>query len=53
LIKFFIEEVKIEFTKKEMISYGGYCLLAEFFEKVGLKERVKEIVPIEGGAKGE
>jgi len=42
-----INKVKIRFTSKEMTSYGGFSLLAAFFEKIRLKEWIEQAIPIQ------
>ena len=41
-----INKVRIEFTDKKMTAYGGFSLLAAFFEKIKLREIVQETIPI-------
>ncbi len=41
-----INKVRIEFTDKKMTAYGGFSLLAAFFEKINLKGILKEVIPI-------
>lgn len=41
-----VNKVGIEFTGKEMTSYGGFSLLAMFFEKIRLKEALTKIIPV-------
>ena len=42
-----INGVKIGFTEKKITSYGGFSMLAMFFEKIGLKNGIKTIMPIQ------
>jgi hypothetical protein len=35
-----VNKTKIAFTNKPMTAYGGFSLLAAFFEKIGLKEMI-------------
>src|SRR3990172_3344393 len=39
--------VKLNFTKKLMTPYGGFAILAKLFEKLGLKEQLEAIFPVE------
>ncbi len=41
-----INGVKIGYTEKKITSYGGFSMLAMFFEKVGIKDALSEIMPI-------
>jgi len=41
-----INNVKIAFTDKAMTAYGGFSLLASFFEKIKLREGIQQIIPI-------
>ncbi len=41
-----VNKIKITFTEKAMTAYGGFSLLASFFEKVKLREHVEKIIPI-------
>ncbi|MFH1428443.1 MAG: hypothetical protein ABIH39_01745 [Candidatus Margulisiibacteriota bacterium] len=41
-----INGIQIKFTKKKMTAYGGFCLLAEFLEKIKFREAVTKIVPV-------
>jgi hypothetical protein len=43
---FEVNKVKIRFTSKEMTAYGGFSLLANFFNKIGLREQIETIFPI-------
>jgi len=38
--------VRIEFTNKKITAYGGFSLLAAFFEKINLREILQEVMPI-------
>ena len=42
-----INGVRIGYTEKKITSYGGYSMLAMFFEKIGLKPALNEVMPIE------
>lgn len=41
-----INKVKIEFTDKKLTAYGGFSLLAAFFEKINLRGMLQEVIPI-------
>ena len=41
-----INGVKIGYTKKQITSYGGLSMIAMFFDKIGLKEAIGEMLPI-------
>lgn len=41
-----INGVKVGFSDKKITSYGGFSLLAMFFEKTKFKEALKAIMPI-------
>lgn len=41
-----INKVGIRFTNKKITAYGGFSLLAAFFEKIKLRESVEEIIPV-------
>ncbi|MGO9614292.1 MAG: IS1380 family transposase [Dissulfurispiraceae bacterium] len=41
-----INKVRIEFTNKKMTAYGGFSLLAAFFEKINLRGILQEVMPI-------
>lgn len=41
-----INKVGIKFTDKKITAYGGFSLLAAFFEKIKLKENLEEIIPV-------
>jgi len=40
-----INKVGIEFTKKKITAYGGFSLLASFFERIKLKAFLEETMP--------
>ncbi len=42
-----INGIKIGFTDKKITSYGGFSVLAMFFEKIRLKSKLQEMVPIQ------
>lgn len=41
-----INKVRVEFTDKKMTAYGGFSLLAAFFEKINLRSMLQEVIPI-------
>jgi hypothetical protein len=41
-----VNKVKILFTKRQMTAYGGFTLLASFFQRIGLAEMIEEAIPI-------
>jgi hypothetical protein len=41
-----INKVGIKFTSKKITAYGGFSLLAGFFEKIKLRENLEEIIPV-------
>ncbi len=41
-----INKVGIEFTSKKITAYGGFSLMALFFEKIKLRENLEKIIPI-------
>jgi len=42
-----VNQVKIEFTSKEITSLGGLLIIAGFLEEIGFKEWVEESFPVE------
>ena len=42
-----INKVGIEFTEKKITAYGGFSLLASFFERIKLKDIVEEAIPVQ------
>ena len=42
-----INKIGIEFTGKELTAYGGFSLLAAFFEKINLREVIEKVIPVE------
>jgi hypothetical protein len=42
-----VNKVKIIFTKRKMTAYGGFALLASFFEKIGFAQMIEKAMPIE------
>lgn len=43
---FKIGQVRIEFTRKQMTPYGGFSLIARFFENIGLKAAIESFMPV-------
>jgi len=43
---FEINKVRIGFTNKKMTAYGGFSLLAIFFDRIKLREILQEAIPI-------
>ena len=41
-----INKVRISFTRKKITAYGGFSLLAAFFEKVRLREAIEAYIPV-------
>jgi hypothetical protein len=41
-----VNKVKIAFTKKKMTAYGGFALIAAFFEQIGFAEMIVKAMPI-------
>jgi hypothetical protein len=41
-----VNKVKIAFTKKKMTAYGGFALIASFFERIGFAEMVEKAIPV-------
>jgi len=41
-----INKVRISFTRKKITAYGGFSLLAAFFEKIHLKEAIGATIPL-------
>ena len=42
-----VNKVKIAFTKRRMTAYGGFALLASFFERIGFAQMIEKAMPIE------
>ena len=42
-----INGIRIGYTDKKITSYGGYSMLAIFFEKINLKSVLNTLMPIE------
>jgi len=41
-----VNKVKIAFTKRKMTAYGGFVLVASFFERIGFAEMIEKAMPI-------
>jgi len=41
-----VNKVKIAFSKKKMTAYGGFSLIASFFEKIGFSQMIERAMPI-------
>ena len=41
-----VNKVKIAFTKRKMTAYGGFALIAAFFERIGFARMIEKAVPI-------
>lgn len=41
-----INKVGIAFTTKKITAYGGFSLLASFFERIKLRELLEEVIPV-------
>ncbi len=41
-----VNKVRIVFTRRKMTAYGGFALIAAFFERVCLTEMIEKAVPI-------
>lgn len=41
-----VNKVKIAFSKKKMTAYGGFSLIASFFEKIGFSQMIEKTMPI-------
>ena len=41
-----VNKVKIAFTKRRMTAYGGFALLAAFFERIGFAQMIEKAMPI-------
>ncbi|MCX5814375.1 MAG: IS1380 family transposase [Proteobacteria bacterium] len=39
-------KARITFTKKKMTAYGGFALIAAFFERIGFAEMIEKAMPI-------
>jgi hypothetical protein len=41
-----VNKVKISFTKRKMTAYGGFALIAAFFERIGFAQMIEKAMPI-------
>lgn len=41
-----VNKVKIAFTRKKMTAYGGFSLIASFFEKIGFSQMIEKAMPV-------
>jgi hypothetical protein len=41
-----VHKVRIAFTKRKMTAYGGFALIASFFERIGFARMIEEAMPI-------
>ena len=41
-----VNKVKIAFTKRKMTAYGGFGLIAAFFERIGFAQMIEKAMPI-------
>jgi hypothetical protein len=41
-----INKVGVEFTAKKITAYGGFSLLASFFNQIRLKDFLEEVIPV-------
>lgn len=41
-----INKVKVGFTSKKITAYGGFSLLAAFFEKIQLRDALERLMPV-------
>jgi ABC-type microcin C transport system permease subunit YejB len=41
-----INKVGVKFTGKKITAYGGFSLLAAFFERIKLRELLEEVIPV-------
>lgn len=44
--KISVNKVEIEFTSRKLSAYGGFSLLAAFFEKIKLMEILEDVIPV-------
>jgi len=42
-----VNKVRIAFTGRKMTAYGGFALIASFFERIGFAEMIEKAMPIE------
>lgn len=41
-----VNKVQIAFTKRKMTAYGGFSLIASFFERIGFAQMIEKAIPI-------
>lgn len=41
-----VNKVRITFTKRKMTAYGGFALIASFFERIGFARMIEKAIPI-------
>ena len=41
-----VNKVRITFTKRKMTAYGGFALIASFFERIGFAQMIERAMPI-------
>ena len=41
-----VNKVRIVFTKRKMTAYGGFALIAAFFERIGFAQMIEKAIPI-------
>jgi hypothetical protein len=41
-----VNKVRIAFTKRKMTAYGGFALIAAFFERIGFAQMIEKAMPI-------
>jgi len=41
-----VNKVRITFTKRKMTAYGGFALIASFFERIGFAQMIEKAMPI-------
>ncbi|MCX5798773.1 MAG: hypothetical protein NTU90_04305, partial [Proteobacteria bacterium] len=41
-----VNKVKITFTRKKMTAYGGFSLIAGFFQQIRLREAIETAIPV-------
>ena len=41
-----VNKVKIAFSKKKMTAYGGFSIIASFFQRIGFSQMIEKAMPI-------
>jgi Transposase DDE domain group 1 len=41
-----VNKVRIAFTKRKMTAYGGFALIASFFERIGFAQMIEKAMPV-------